>query len=93
MSLALGARLGDTFLIGKHTVSLVSIDDAARVTLERDDGRRFTIHTGRMTKVLPEVYFGVGSKSTTHKLRLLIDAPRTIEITRGKLASVQRESA
>jgi hypothetical protein len=84
MSLALGARLGDTFLIGNQTISLVSIDNAAQVTVERDDGRSFAIFTNRMAEVLSDVFICIGSEVATHHLRLVFDAPRTISITRCK---------
>jgi len=83
MALVLGAQVGDAFLVGRRRICVASIDGPTRVTLKRDDGKRFVVGSEEMTEVFPDVFVGIGPDFATWRLRLLFDAPRTVLIIRG----------
>ena len=82
MALALGVKIGDVVDIATHWIAVLSVDSRRTATLIRDDGRKVTISQTRMTELASEVWVGLGPELTTGRLRLVIDAPRRIAITR-----------
>jgi len=82
MALVLGAQVGDAFFIGRRRIRVRSIDGAAQVTVERDDGCKFSIGSEGLTEILPNVFVGIGPDLATWRLRLLFEAPQTVLIRR-----------
>lgn len=82
MALVLGLSIGDVVDIATHWVAILSVDRRGGATLIGSGGRKITISADQMTEMMPEVWVGLGPDATTSKLRLLVDAPRHMSITR-----------
>ena len=88
MALVLGLEIGDVVDIAAHWVALVSVNGRNRATLISDTGRKISISADRMTEITPEVWIGLGHHVAKSKLRLLVNAPRHIFITRRHYGQV-----
>jgi len=73
--------VGDAVLVVCDIVS-----KPAGCIVVREDGERFEITEDLATEVLPDVFLSVGSRSSPAYVRLVIDAPRSLEIIRGDRA-------
>ncbi len=82
MALVLGLEIGDVVDIATHWVALMSVDNHDRATLISNTGRKISISADKMTEMAPQVWVGIGHHVAKSKLRLLIDAPRRIPISR-----------
>ena len=82
MALVLGLEIGDVVDIASDWVALMSFDGRDRATLINNTGRKISISADIMTEMAPQVWVGLGRNVAKSKLRLLIDAPRRIPISR-----------
>ena len=82
MALVLGLSIGDVVDIAAHWVAVLSVDGRDSATLIGNGGRKIMISADQMTELTPEVWVGLGPDAATSKLRLLVDAPRHMSITR-----------
>jgi hypothetical protein len=82
MALSLGVKTGDVVDIAARWVAVLSVDNYRCATLLRDDGSKIVVSTNRMTEVAPDVWVGLGPYSARYRLRLLVEAPRHLAITR-----------
>jgi hypothetical protein len=84
MALVLGLEIGDVVDIATHWMAVLSIDGRDSATVIRDDGRKIAVYANEMTEIMPEVSVGLGPDTATSRLRLLVDAPRHISISRRR---------
>jgi hypothetical protein len=84
MALVLGVAIGDVVDIAAHWVAILSVDSTDSATLINDDGLKIAIFADQMTEMSPEVWVGLGPDAATSRLRLLVDAPRHMTITRRR---------
>lgn len=81
MALTLGVKIGDVVDIASYWIAVLSVDSRRRATIIRSDGTKVSITSRGMTEVAPDIWIGLGPEPTK-KLRLLLDAPRDLAITR-----------
>jgi hypothetical protein len=84
MALVLGLAVGDVVDIATHWVAVLSIDSQDSATLIKNDGCKIAISADQMIEMSPEVWVGLGPDEATSRLRLLVDAPRHMTITRRR---------
>jgi len=87
MALVLGAENGERFLIGRRRLDVLSIENPARITLRRDDGRIFTVTRHALTEVFKDVFICTGPRQPVSRPRLVFQAPQTVLIRRCANAS------
>ena len=88
MALVLGLSIGDVVDIAAQWVAVLSVDGRDSATLIDNSGRKIAVSADQMSEMSPEVWVGLGPDTATSKLRLLIDAPRHMSITRRHSQSV-----
>lgn len=83
MALVFTVEAGDFFIVGNERIDVARIKN--KVTLRRADGSKLVIPPNdSQYELLPSVWVGIGLRSATRHLRLMIDAPKDIVIKRGK---------
>lgn len=82
MALVLGVSIGDVVDIAANWVAVLSADNCDSAVLINNDGHKIAICSDHMTEMAPDVWVGLGLKAATAKLRLLVNAPRHMSISR-----------
>jgi hypothetical protein len=82
MALILGVKIGDVVDIAERWIKVLSIDGRNSATLVLDDGRKIAISARRLTRMMPDVWVGMGPEQARSRFRLMFDAPRHVSITR-----------
>lgn len=82
MALTLGVKIGDVVDIAAYWIAVLSVDSRSRATLICNDGTKVPITSEEMTEVAPDIWVGLGPDPATKKLRLVLDAPPDMSITR-----------
>jgi hypothetical protein len=83
MSLVLGASIGDRVSIGPNWIELVQILGPRTVQISTSDGRRVLLDDGVPRTVFPGVRLGLGPRPMHYGIRVVIDAPRRLKISRS----------
>jgi hypothetical protein len=86
MALVLGVRIGDVLDIDDYWIRVHAVHGHHQASLICDDGRRLSVTSHRLTRLMPEVWIGLGPDPAGHQLRLIFEAPRYISITRRQLS-------
>lgn len=82
MALVLGVKVGEVIDIADHWLTILSIDGRDTATVIADTGWKTAICSSRMTEVLSDVRVSLEPNASRSRLRLLLDAPRHLPITR-----------
>jgi len=82
MALILGVKIGDVVDVAEHWIKVLSVDGRYSATLVRDDGREIAISARRLTRMMPDVWVGMGPEPARSRFRLMFEAPRHVSITR-----------
>jgi hypothetical protein len=82
MALILGVKIGDVVDIAGHWIKVLSIDGRNSATLVCNDGRKLAVSASGLTKMMPDVWVGMGPEPARSRFRLMFDAPRHVSITR-----------
>jgi hypothetical protein len=82
MPLVLSLQLQHKFYIGDKTAKVVEIVSPMEFTVNVD-GKLFDIDDVQAKEVLPDVFMSAGDRPQFGFVRALIDAPRSIHISRG----------
>lgn len=82
MALVLGLAIGDVVDIAAHWVAVLSVETRDSATLISNNGQKIVVSRDQMTEMAPEIWIGLGRNAATSRLRLLVDAPRHIPISR-----------
>lgn len=88
MPLAFGLSVGDDFFLDHTRVTLESIGTPTRFKIKvhgESMDQVFEINDQRAIEIMPSVRASAGHKGTGHMVKIAIEAPRNIEINRGKI--------
>lgn len=82
MALVIGVGLGDVIDIGDGWVCVAAVQNKKTMVVVMNDGARLLISPHRELEVLPKVWVQLPRNGTRLPMRLVIDAPKSIQITR-----------
>lgn len=82
MALVIGVDLGDVIDIGDGWVCVAAIQNKETVVIVANDGARLLISPHCELEVLPKVWIQLAENGTRKPMRFVIEAPKTIPITR-----------
>ena len=82
MALVLGVKVGEVIDITDHWLTMLSIDGRDTATLIASTGWKTAICSSRMTDIISDVWVSLEPNASRSRLRLLLDAPRQLQITR-----------
>ena len=83
MALILSLRQGEDFYLDEERVRVKKVYSNRHFVLETPDGTHHEIVQDRMTEVQKDVFVSSGDRGYSGIARVVIDAPRRIEILRG----------
>ena len=82
MGLVFGDNVGEVSDSCYHGLTILSIDGRDTATLIANTGWKTAIYSSRMTEIIPDVWVSLEPNASRSRLRLLLDAPRQLPITR-----------
>lgn len=82
MALVLGVKIGEVIDIADHWLTVLSTTSHNTATVIADSGWKATICSGRMIEVLSDVWVSLDPGVSRSRLRLRLEAPRHLSITR-----------
>lgn len=82
MALVLGVKIGEVIDIADHWLMILSIDGRDRATLIANTGWKTAISSSRITEIISDVWVSLAPNASRSRLRLLLEAPRQLPITR-----------
>jgi hypothetical protein len=82
MALILGVKIGDVVDVAERWIKVLSIDGRYSATLVCDDGRKLAVSARGLTKMMSDVWVGMGPDPARSRFRLMFDAPSHVPITR-----------
>ncbi len=89
MPLVLGFKKDEDFYVADTQVRVIDIVSDSRVMVEAQ-GKEFMLRDDMGTKVADNIKLSVGNSGDMETARILIDAPRSMNIVRGRLKRSSR---
>lgn len=83
MALILSLRTGEDFYVDEHRVRVREVHSNRHFVLETQDDTHWEIVQDRMSEILPQVFVSSGLSKNLDVARVVVDAPREIQILRG----------
>lgn len=82
MALVIGVGLGDVIDIGSDWVCVAAVQNKTTMVIVTNDGARLLISPYCELEILPKVWIQLARNRTCLPMRLVIEAPKSVQITR-----------
>jgi len=82
MALVLNIANGDVVDIADRWIALLSIENREAATLIIDNGDKVSVSSEFETEILPAVWVQLGLRAGPRRLKLLVEAPKDLVVTR-----------
>jgi hypothetical protein len=92
MALVLGLAVGDVVDIADYWIAVLSVDSRKSARLIAKGGEKIAISSKYETELVPGVWIQLGPWKSKTEVKLLIEAPTSISITRRQSEKTSRSS-
>jgi hypothetical protein len=85
VALVMSLAKGQDFFVGDDCFVVDEVHDATSFTVRQlSTGRQWCVQDSRSWEVLPDVFLSAGESRQAMHARVVVDAPRSIQVLRGE---------